>query len=158
MSDESPPPAPAPPAQAAEKSQPAEQEAGGWGGWGLSIFSEISRNAVEVTKSAIADIQQPLEQDTGPDSGEKVEKKEPEGEGEEEERRKAALDKLENASEDSILGQGLKAFDSSVETITTSTWQALGTAWKSGSLFVQTYIPHFISTSVSAVTALNLVN
>ena len=54
--------------------------------------------------------------------------------------------------------QGLKAFDSSVETITTSTWQALGTAWKSGSLFVQTYIPHFISTSVSAVTALNLVN
>jgi len=138
MSDESPPPAPAPPAQAAEKSQPAEQEAGGWGGWGLSIFSEISRNAVEVTKSAIADIQQPLEQDTGPDSGEKVEKKEPEGEGEEEERRKAALDKLENASEDSILGQGLKAFDSSVETITTSTWQALGTAWKSGSLFVQT--------------------
>jgi len=137
MSDESPPPAPAPPAQAAEKSQPAEQEAGGWGGWGLSIFSEISRNAVEVTKSAIADIQQPLEQDTGPDSGEKVEKKEPEGEGEEEERRKAALDKLENASEDSILGQGLKAFDSSVETITTGTWQALGTAWKSGSLFVQ---------------------
>ncbi|RLN18016.1 uncharacterized protein C2845_PM02G04660 [Panicum miliaceum] len=33
--------------------------------------------------------------------------------------------------------QGLKAFDSSVETITTGTWQALGTAWKSGSLFVQ---------------------
>ncbi|PUZ37120.1 hypothetical protein GQ55_9G092500 [Panicum hallii var. hallii] len=136
MSEESPPPAPAPPAQAAEKSQPAEQEAGGWGGWGLSIFSEISRNAVEVAKSAIADIQQPLEQDTGPDSGEKEKDKEQEGEGEEE-RRKAALDKLENASEDSILGQGLKAFDSSVETITTGTWQALGTAWKSGSLFVQ---------------------
>ncbi|PAN45130.1 hypothetical protein PAHAL_9G095700 [Panicum hallii] len=130
MSEESPP------AQAAEKSQPAEQEAGGWGGWGLSIFSEISRNAVEVAKSAIADIQQPLEQDTGPDSGEKEKDKEQEGE-EEEERRKAALDKLENASEDSILGQGLKAFDSSVETITTGTWQALGTAWKSGSLFVQ---------------------
>jgi len=136
MSDESPPPAPAPPAQAADKRQPAEQEAGGWGGWGLSIFSEISRSAVEVAKSAIADIQQPPEQDTGPDSGEKEKEKEPEGE--EEERRKAALDKLENASEDSILGQGLKAFDSSVETITTSTWQALGTAWKSGSLFVQT--------------------
>ncbi|RLN40063.1 uncharacterized protein C2845_PM01G28840 [Panicum miliaceum] len=135
MSDESPPPAPAPPAQAAKKSQSAEQEAGGWGGWGLSIFSEISRNAVEVAKSAIADIQQPPEQDTGPDSGEKDKEKEPEGEGEE--RRKAALDKLENASEDSILDQGLKAFDSSVETITTGTWQALGTAWKSGSLFVQ---------------------
>lgn len=133
MSDESPPPPP--PAQAAEKSQPAEQAAGGWGGWGLNIFSEISRSAVEVAKSAIADIQQPPEQETGPGSGEKDQEKEPEGE--EEGRRKAALDKLENASEDSILGQGLKAFDSSVETITTGTWQALGTAWKSGSLFVQ---------------------
>ncbi|CAN6292429.1 unnamed protein product [Urochloa humidicola] len=133
MSDESPPPAP--PAQAAEKSQPAGQAAGGWGGWGLNIFSEISRNAVEVAKSAIADIQQPPEQDKGPDSGEKDKEKEPEGE--EEEKRKAALDKLENASEDSILGQGLKVFDTSVETITTGTWQALGTAWKSGSLFVQ---------------------
>ncbi|PWZ58645.1 hypothetical protein Zm00014a_039296 [Zea mays] len=133
MSDESPPPAPA-----AEKSQPAEQAAGGWGGWGLSIFSEISRNAVEVAKSAIADIQQPPEQDTVPGSGEKDQEKEPEGEEEEEERRKAALDKLEKAGEDSILGQastclatlsillaflglGLKAFDSSVETITTVT-------------------------------------
>ncbi|KAJ1293693.1 hypothetical protein BS78_01G088100 [Paspalum vaginatum] len=129
MSDESPPP------QAAEKSQPAEQAAGGWGGWGLSIFSEISRNAVEVAKSAIADIQQPPEQDAAPGSGEKDKEKQPEGE--DEERRKAALEKLEKASEDSILGQGLKVFDSSVETITTGTWQALGTAWKSGSLFVQ---------------------
>lgn len=60
--------------------------------------------AVEVAKSAIADIQQPPEQDTGPDSGEKDKEKEPEGE-EEEERRKAALEKLEKASEDSILGQ-----------------------------------------------------
>ncbi|WVZ60490.1 hypothetical protein U9M48_010504 [Paspalum notatum var. saurae] len=144
MSDESPPP-PAPPSQAAEKSQPAEQAAGGWGGWGLSVFSEISRNAVEVAKSAIADIQQPPEQDAAPGSGEK-DNKEKEPEGEDEERRKAALEKLEKASEDSILGQariclatlsGLKVFDSSVETITTGTWQALGTAWKSGSLFVQ---------------------
>nr|CAB3493304.1 unnamed protein product [Digitaria exilis] len=142
MSDESPPP-PAPPAQAAEKSQPAEQAAGSWGGWGLSIFSEISRNAVEVAKSAMADIQQPPEQESGPEK----EDKEKEPEGEEEERRKAALEKLEKASEDSILGQastcratrcyGLKVFDNSVETITTGTWQALGTAWKSGSLFVQ---------------------
>ncbi|KAL6843573.1 hypothetical protein ACP4OV_026635 [Aristida adscensionis] len=135
MSDEPPPPPAA--AAGAEKAQPAEQAAGGWGGWGLSIFSEISRNAVEVAKSAMADIQQPPEQEAGPGGGEKGKEKEPEGEGEEEERRRAALDKLENASEDSILGQGLKAFDSSVETITTGTWQALGTAWKSGSLFVQ---------------------
>ena len=63
---------------------------------------------MEVAKSAIADIQQPPEQDTGPDSGEKEKEKEPEGE--EEERRKAALDKLENASEDSILGQASTCF------------------------------------------------
>ncbi|KAL6636936.1 hypothetical protein ACP70R_024508 [Stipagrostis hirtigluma subsp. patula] len=134
MSDESPPPPPAA-AAGAEKAQPAEQAAGGWGGWGLSIFSEISRNAVEVAKSAIADVQLPPEQEAGPGGGEKEKEKEPEGE--EEERRKAALEKLENAGEDSILGQGLKVFDSSVESITTGTWQALGTAWKSGSLFVQ---------------------
>lgn len=50
--------------------------------------------------------------------------------------------------------QGLKVFDNSVETITTGTWQALGTAWKSGSLFVQKYIPHCIPTPVSTVTTL----
>ncbi|GJN23389.1 hypothetical protein PR202_gb11034 [Eleusine coracana subsp. coracana] len=103
MSDESPPPAPAPAPVAAgsEKSQPAEQAAGGWGGWGLSIFSEISRSAVEVAKSAIADIQQPLEQEATPGGGE--EEKEPEED--DDQRRKAALEKLEKASEDSILGQ-----------------------------------------------------
>lgn len=64
--------------------------------------------AVEVAKSAIADIQQPPEQEAGPGSGEKDQEKEPEGDGEEEEeRRKAALDKLEKASEDSILGQAI---------------------------------------------------
>lgn len=93
---------------------------------------------MEVAKSAIADIQQPPEQDVGTGDGEEKEKeKAAEGGGEEDEQRKAALDKLENASEDSLLGQGLKVFDSSVETITTGTWQALGSAWKSGSLLVQ---------------------
>lgn len=62
--------------------------------------------AVEVAKSAIADIQQPPEQDVGTGDGEEKEKeKAAEGGGEEDERRKAALDKLENASEDSLLGQ-----------------------------------------------------
>lgn len=130
MSDEPP----AANAAEAEKSQQAEQGGGGWGGWGLSVFSEISRSAVEVAKSAIADIQLPPEQGARP--GDEEEKgKEPEGE--EGERRKAALDKLENASEDSLLGQGLKVFDTSVESFTTGTWQALGSAWKSGSLIVQ---------------------
>jgi hypothetical protein len=60
---------------------------------------------VEVAKSAIADIQLPPEQEAGPGGGEeKGKEKEPEGK-EEDERRRAALDKLENASEDSLLGQ-----------------------------------------------------
>ncbi|CAM0876117.1 unnamed protein product [Alopecurus aequalis] len=130
MSDE----APAAAAAEAEKSQQAEQTGGGWGGWGLSVFSEISRSAVEVAKSAMADIQLPPEQEAEPGGGGEKGK---EPEGEEEERRRAALDKLENASEDSLLGQGLKVFDTSVESITTGTWQALGNAWKSGSLIVQ---------------------
>ncbi|XP_051179263.1 uncharacterized protein [Lolium perenne] len=131
MSDEPP----AATAAEAEKGQQAEQGGGGWGGWGLSVFSEISRSAVEVAKSAMADIQLPPEQEAaGPGDGEEKGK---EPEGEEDERRKAALDKLENASEDSLLGQGLKAFDTSVESLTTGTWQALGSAWKSGSLIVQ---------------------
>jgi hypothetical protein len=59
---------------------------------------------VEVAKSAIADIQLPPEQEAGPGGGEeKGKEKEPEGEVDE--RRRAALDKLENASEDSLLGQ-----------------------------------------------------
>ncbi|VAH94535.1 hypothetical protein VPH35_067117 [Triticum aestivum] len=134
MSDESP--APAATAAEAGKTQQDEQAGGGWGGWGLSVFSEISRGAVEVAKSAIADIQQPPEQEAGPGEGGDKGNNEPEGE-EGDERRKAALDKLEDASEDSLLGQGLKVFDTSVESITTGTWQALGSAWRSGSLIVQ---------------------
>uniref|UniRef100_M8D1P9 Uncharacterized protein n=1 Tax=Aegilops tauschii TaxID=37682 RepID=M8D1P9_AEGTA len=112
----------------------------------------VGETAVEVAKSAIADIQQPPEQEAEPEEGGKKENG-PEGE-EGDERRKAALDKLENASEDSLLGQastslaapslfsampGLKVFDTSVESITTGTWQALGSAWRSGSLIVQKY-------------------
>lgn len=60
---------------------------------------------MEVAKSAIADIQQPPEQEAAPGGGEEK-GKEPEGEvGEKDELRKATLDKLENASEDSLLGQ-----------------------------------------------------
>uniref|UniRef100_J3LSM8 DUF7798 domain-containing protein n=2 Tax=Oryza brachyantha TaxID=4533 RepID=J3LSM8_ORYBR len=80
-------------------------------------------------------MQQPPEQDVGTGGGGEEEEEDEGGEGDE--RRKAALEKLEKASEDSLLGQGLKVFDSSVESITTGTWQALGSAWKSGSLLVQ---------------------
>ena len=59
---------------------------------------------MEVAKSTIADVQLPPEQEAGP-GGREEKDKEPETEGEEDELRKSALDKLENASEDSILGQ-----------------------------------------------------
>ncbi|KAJ1697182.1 hypothetical protein LUZ63_005694 [Rhynchospora breviuscula] len=123
----------------------SEAEGGGWGGWGFSVFSdlqkaaeEISRNAVAVAKSAITEIQ------TETTEAEREKEKEKEKEGEEEETdeekdrlRKAALDKLENASEDTILGQGLKVIDSSVESLASGTWTALGNAWKGSTLLVQ---------------------
>lgn len=59
---------------------------------------------MEVAKSAIADMQQPPEQEAGPGAGGEKGTEGEEG-GEKDELRKVALDKLENASEDSLLGQ-----------------------------------------------------
>uniref|UniRef100_A0A7N2R5W6 DUF7798 domain-containing protein n=1 Tax=Quercus lobata TaxID=97700 RepID=A0A7N2R5W6_QUELO len=61
--------------------------------------------------------------------------------------RKAALDKLEKASDESIFGQancfkkfqyfqGLKVLDNSVENLASGAWQALRSAWRGGSDFV----------------------
>lgn len=36
--------------------------------------------------------------------------------------------------------QGLKALDTSVESLTSGAWQALGTAWKGGANLVQKYV------------------
>ncbi|KAJ4815068.1 BAT2 domain protein [Rhynchospora pubera] len=116
---------------------------GGWGGWGFSVFSdlqkaaeEISRNAVAVAKSAITEIQT---ENTEAEKEKEKEKEEGEEETDEEKDRlrKAALDKLENASQDTILGQGLKVIDSSVESLASGTWTALGNAWKGSTLLVQ---------------------
>ncbi|GFY89975.1 hypothetical protein Acr_07g0001720 [Actinidia rufa] len=87
---------------------------------------EISRNAAEVAKTAaksIADIQNVAE-DSESSEGD-VEESIVEGEEKDEhdKRRKAALDKLEKASEDSLLGQA-------------RAWQALGSAWRGGSNLV----------------------
>ncbi|KAK1300531.1 hypothetical protein QJS10_CPB13g00183 [Acorus calamus] len=142
---------------------PATRGSGGWGGWGissLSVFSdlqkaaeEISRNAVAAAKNAvkeIADIQ-----NVAPDSETVDEEKEASGnsgdegkpEDETDKMRKSALDKLEKASEDTLLGQarivniychlqGLKVIDNSVETLASGAWQALGSAWKGSSNLV----------------------
>ncbi|PSS19179.1 Protein FAM114A2 like [Actinidia chinensis var. chinensis] len=129
-------------------------DGGGWGGWGFSPFSvfsdlqkaatvaaeEISRNAAEVAKTAaksIADIQNVAEDSESSKEGD-LEESTIEGEEEDEhnEQRKAALDKLEKASEDSLLGQSLKVLDTSVENIASGAWQALGSAWRGGSNLV----------------------
>ncbi|XP_072972024.1 uncharacterized protein [Typha angustifolia] len=134
-----------------EEDEKPQLGGGGWGGWGissLSVFSdlqkaaeEISRNAVEVAKNAAkgiteiqsaadsksVDAQEPAE---SPDEGEASEV------SENERLRRSTLDKLEKASDDSLLGQGLKVIDSSVESFASGAWYALGGAWKGGSNLV----------------------
>ncbi|KAG0495212.1 hypothetical protein HPP92_006206 [Vanilla planifolia] len=124
---------------------------GGWGGWGFPSFSvlsdlqkvasaaaqEISKNAAAVAKS-ITDIDVEEEDMKSDASGDKEGKEsESENEDDKSQLRKSALDKLERASEDSLLGQGLKAIDSSVESLAFGAWHALGNALKGGSNLVQ---------------------
>ncbi|GLT86323.1 hypothetical protein SLE2022_044680 [Rubroshorea leprosula] len=136
-----------------QKDQPpaAAPKSGGWGGWGFSSLSvlsdlqkaatvaaeEISRNASVVAEQAakkIADMQ--LAED--PESSkEEEEAEQPQSDDEEDKLRKSALDKLEKASEDSILGQGLKALDSSVENFASGAWLAFGNALRGGTNLVQ---------------------
>lgn len=144
-----------------DKEEPQEEEkheesqtSSGWGGWGFSAFSvlsdlqkkaeEISRNAAVVAEKAaksITDLN--IAEDSESSKGEPEEKesasdKETKGEETEDDKlRKSALEKLEKASEDSILGQGLKVLDHSVENLASGAWQALGSAWKGGSNLVQ---------------------
>ncbi|KAJ6671291.1 BAT2 DOMAIN PROTEIN [Salix viminalis] len=138
-----------------EEKQEESQTSSGWGGgWGFSAFSvlsdlqkkaeEISRNAAVVAEKAaksIADlnIAEDSESSIGePEEEESASDKETQGEETEDDKlRKSALDKLEKASEDTILGQGLKVLDHSVENLASGAWQALGSAWKGGSNLVQ---------------------
>ncbi|KAK1417475.1 hypothetical protein QVD17_26603 [Tagetes erecta] len=136
--------------------QPKEENnsgAGGGGGWGwgfspLSVLSdlqkaaeEISRNAAEVAKTAansISDLQKDFEDsESSKENRSEASDKDEESENEDDKKRKAALERLEKASEDTFLGQGIKAIDTSVENFASGAWQALGNAWKGGSTFVQ---------------------
>uniref|UniRef100_A0A2C9UFV4 DUF7798 domain-containing protein n=1 Tax=Manihot esculenta TaxID=3983 RepID=A0A2C9UFV4_MANES len=131
---------------------------GGWGGWGFSpgfspfsvlselqkAAEEISRNAAVVAEKAaksIADIQNVAEDSESSKGEEEQEEsdsdKETEAEDENDKLRKSALDKLEKASKDSFLGQGLKVLDHSVDNFASGAWQALGNAWKGSSNLVQ---------------------
>ncbi|XP_068323614.1 uncharacterized protein [Pyrus communis] len=132
---------------AAEAQVSPAKSGGGWGGWGFSsVFSdlqkaaeEISRNAAAAAQTAaksLADMQaaEDSEECSKEEEGdaEKETQDDTESQDEHEKQRKAALDKLEKASEDSLFGQGLKVLDSSVENFATGAWQALGSALKGG--------------------------
>ncbi|KAK9060366.1 hypothetical protein SSX86_021070 [Deinandra increscens subsp. villosa] len=130
--------------------QPKETATGGWG-WGFSPLSvlsdlqkaaeEISRNAAEVAKTAansISELQNEFEHsESSKEDLPEASDKDQESDDEDEKKRKAALERLEKASEDTFLGQGIKAIDTSVENFASGAWQALGNAWKEGSSFVQ---------------------
>ncbi|CAK9150814.1 unnamed protein product [Ilex paraguariensis] len=127
------------------------KQGGGWGGWGFSPLSylsdlqkaattaaeEISRNAVEVAKTAAKNIADMQNIDEDPESSKEdateASAVEEVSDDENDKRRKDALDKLEKASEDSLLGQGIKVLDNSVEYFASGAWQAFGNAWKGGS-------------------------
>lgn len=134
-----------------EQPPAATPKSGGWGGWGFSPLSvlsdlqkaatvaaeEISRNATVVAEQAakkLADMQ--LEEDSE-SSRDGEEAEESQTDDEKEKLRKSTLDKLEKASEDTYLGQGLKALDSSVENIASGAWSALGNAFRGGTNLVQ---------------------
>ncbi|XP_022727073.1 uncharacterized protein LOC111282998 [Durio zibethinus] len=141
-----------------EEQQPssttAPKNGGGWGGWGFSAFSvlqdlqkaatvaaeEISRNASVVAEKAaksISDIQLAEDLESCKEEEAEVSPTEMESEDENDRLQKSALDKLEKASDDSFLGQGLKVFDNSMENLASGAWQALGNAWKGGNNLVQ---------------------
>ncbi|KAL0348376.1 UNVERIFIED_CONTAM: hypothetical protein Sangu_1065400 [Sesamum angustifolium] len=153
---------------AAAAGQPSSVEetgggGGGWGGWGFSTLSylsdlqkvaavaaeEISRNAVEAAKTAAKSISDTMAEDSESyeEDGTEASAVKEESDDESNELRKAALDRLEKASEDSFLSQGLRALDTSVESFTSGAWQALGTAWKEGANLV-----HKIEDSASNFT------
>ncbi|KAF5951684.1 hypothetical protein HYC85_009628 [Camellia sinensis] len=140
--------APPPPEEAAAPPPKQGGGGGGWGGWGFSPFSvlsdlqkaatvaaeEISRNAVEAAKTAaksIADMQNVVEEDS--ESSKEDDMKD--------------LQLKEKVKMRMINGVrllwinwerlGLKVLDSSVENFASGAWQALGSALRGGSDFVQ---------------------
>ncbi|XP_057787413.1 uncharacterized protein LOC131004705 [Salvia miltiorrhiza] len=131
----------------AQKLSPVKEAGGGggWGGWGFSLSylsdlqkaaaeaaEEISRNAVEAARTAAKTISETVDEDSesSKEDNTEVSAAEEETDDEHDKQRKEALDKLEKASEESFLSQGLKVIDTSVETFASGAWQALGSAWK----------------------------
>eukprot|EP00252_Welwitschia_mirabilis_P026732 TRINITY_DN885_c0_g1_i1.p1 TRINITY_DN885_c0_g1~~TRINITY_DN885_c0_g1_i1.p1 ORF type:complete len:508 (+),score=115.72 TRINITY_DN885_c0_g1_i1:332-1855(+) len=126
----------------------------GWGAWRANAFAtfsdlskaaaeaadEISRSASVVAKSAMSDFHDVDDSKSDPAQEEKTDDKDVSNTlelTEEEKQRKTTLDRLEKASQDSLLGHGLKVFDNSVDTFASGAWHAFENAWKGGTTFVQ---------------------
>ncbi|XP_057533905.1 uncharacterized protein LOC130811727 [Amaranthus tricolor] len=126
---------------------------GGWGGWGFSPLSyladlqkaaaaaakEISRSAAAADEGAaksFANIQEDAEEQPS-NTEDKTKDSGPEEDGYEKEKLISALNKLENASEDTFLSQSLKVIDGSVENLASGAWKALGNAIKGSSNLIQ---------------------
>ncbi|EOA30360.1 hypothetical protein CARUB_v10013481mg [Capsella rubella] len=125
------------------------KSSGGWG-WGFSVLSDlqkaaedISRNAAAVAEKAAKSIAEMGEADEDSESSAKEEEKteEPDTEQDSDDEnaklKRSALERLEGASEESLLSQGLKVFDDSVESFASGAWQAFGNALKGGTSLVQ---------------------
>ncbi|KAJ4889234.1 hypothetical protein Rs2_28982 [Raphanus sativus] len=136
-----------------ETEKPTEaspENTGGWG-WGFSVLSDLqkaaedlSRNAAAVAEKAAKSIAELQEADEDSESSAKEEERtegpdteQEDSDDESHKLKKLALGKLEDASEESLLSQGLKVFDDSVESFTSGAWLALGSALKGGTSFVQ---------------------
>ncbi|KAJ0009865.1 hypothetical protein Pint_34494 [Pistacia integerrima] len=140
------------------KVEEAPAKSGGWGGWGfspLSVLSDLQKAAEEISRNAsvaaekaaktFVDVQNEDSEPLKEEEKAKDTASEKESEDENEKKRKSALEKLEKASEESLLGQasfcflisGLKVLDNSVESFASGAWQALGSAWKGSTTFVQ---------------------
>ncbi|KAG2266483.1 hypothetical protein Bca4012_076051 [Brassica carinata] len=129
-----------------ETEKPTPENTGGWG-WGFSVLSDLqkaaedlSRNAAAVAEKAaksIADMQEADEDSESSAKEEEITDTEQDSDDESDKLKKLALGKLEDASEESLLSQGLKVFDDSVESFTSGAWMALGNALKGGTSLMQ---------------------
>ncbi|KAD2394356.1 hypothetical protein E3N88_41333 [Mikania micrantha] len=102
------------------------------------LFKEMAADVAKTAANSISELQNEFEDsESSKDDLPEASDKDQESEDEDDKKRKPALERLEKASEDTFLGQGIKAIDTSVENFASGAWLALGNAWKGGSSFVQ---------------------